>query len=552
MEQSRFLLIFMTSLLSLFLISCEEESLSSIDDLQSDIIAPTIDVIDFSTLIETETEFKFTIKDNSNVSTSILFNGESILESDNKELVVKIDPFEYQIGEGVLEVISVDSEGNEQRKNFKIEIKHLLFKVPFENIRYPNFYDNYILLNNSEGKLLEYKIVEGESDISFYSDGSFLDEEFTATLFLVPKQRTSTVIYRLYSFGNITQGTILKTHNEIEQLENFNVQQDLIANKNVELNFSSEDYIYSGATGYWLNRVSDSTHRLDYSEKIDNTFFYFSTMPIEGRIKDDYKFLIIDDLNKVKYGENDFKKPESFYKVDLPESIRNGTHEGWFSQSIIGYRNESDYEKGIGHGLTSYGSSKNIFQDDFYVPVFDEFVIYEMHLSASDRENYQMSRKQRGLEYKDFPNMDLFSNNDAVFTTGTYNHILFDFGSFGSDLNNQALMQWFFYFEPSDQVEVPYYDFELPEVLNDLLTGDNLTANPRSESNQTSISVKLVHTKEEWNYKKLMFEFSNHYESRGEWFVLEHYLETNGEPDKYPFDKIQEYDLYPRFPDSRF
>ncbi|WP_209405497.1 hypothetical protein [Pseudozobellia sp. WGM2] len=550
MKQSRFVLIFVTLLLSLFLISCEEESLSAFDDLQPDIVAPTIDIIDFSPLIETETEIKFSIKDSSNVSTSILFNGKSILESDNRELVVKIDPFEYQIGEGLLEVISVDAEGNEKRKNFKIEIKHLLFKVPFENIRYPNFHDSYILLNNSEGKLLEYKKVEGESDISFYSDGPFLGEEFTATLFLVPKQKTSTVIYRLYSFGNITHGTILKTKYEIEQLENYNFQEDKIVSKNVELNFSLEAPIYSNATGYYLNRSSDSAYRLDYSENIDDTFFCLSAMPFEGRIKDDYKFLIIDDLNKVNYDENDFKKPESFYKVDLPEIIRNGTHEGWFSQSIIGYRNESDYEERIGHGLTSYGSSINIFQDDFYVPVFDEFDIYEMHLSACDRENYQMSRKQWGLEYKDFPNMDLFSNNDSVFTTGTYNHILFNFSSFGSDF--KSMMQWIFYFEPSDKIEVPYYDFELPEELKDLLADDNLTTNPRSESNQTSISVKLVHTKEEWNYKKLMFEFSNHYESRGEWFVLEHYLETNGESDKYPFDKIQEYDPYRQFPDSRF
>ncbi|KKM87902.1 hypothetical protein LCGC14_1264250, partial [marine sediment metagenome] len=425
--------------------------------------------------------------------------------------------FNYDLGEHKLLIKSIDSSDNEVQIEKTISIKHLLLKVPISNLKYFGYSDNYIVLNDSHGSLIDYQKAEEDTDIVIYGDGSIVDN-FTASLFVNPKDVSPDRLQRMYSFGGIEPGTILQTFQEHLTDGNSPIIYD--SNKQLDLVIDYPNPYGINGTGYSLKRETDTQVQLQYSDYIDDNFFLLSSLPFDPVVKEDYRYTIITDLEKKNYNQEDFLKPNRYYTVDIPESVYSSSYSGFYNYHLNGYRSESDLEDGILHNIIGYGSSVNIFGNSLDLPMIEEFKFYELYFMASDRENYEMSRKQRGMELKEFPDIDLFFNSNTVNTFGTYDYTLFDYGYY--DVENKVFigMQWFFYKEPSQTINIPYYNFEMPDAIRIILEDANVDQILDENRIQNGLSAILVKKEQYKDYRELMFQYANRYDSRGEWYAL--------------------------------
>ena len=505
----------------LLVYSCENDEKSPEIETKDE-EAPLVIVQNLPEIIEVETEIKFQISDDSSiVDTELIVNGQKAATSTTNEISFIINPFDYPTGNLNIEIIAIDGSENETRVNEQIEMKRLLISVPHSNLKDNYYYDNYVMIHSLDGKLIDYQNYTSGQDIIFYGDDEKTKENIIASLFTSPTEKNSNNNFAIQTFDEVPVGTILASQSELQLEDNYEYFPD--RNQNANLSVISDHLASANGYGYQGYITNTTDLPLRYSSDIANDFFLMinvPTNPISANTQEDYSYLIITDLEKTSYEQSDFLTPSSFYEVEIPDEFKTHIADNYHC-TIRGFRNEQDYQNGIYHNMLQIGSAgANIYSDGFYIPIIEEFEIYEKYIRAYIGNYYSVITRQKGLSYKPMPEMNLTYDNQQITTSGNYDHILLRYADYNFEDGLKAL-KWSYYTKPVSNLNIPFYDIEIPTEIQKKIEMQGLRVKPETTGDfGPGINASLIKLGTKRDYTKRMFQQNNHFNDR-EWYELQ-------------------------------
>ena len=492
----QFLIIILTPLIFNACNNENDDEVSVDNPTSMDTDAPIIYIPVVPEIVDKRTDFQVSIIDKSSVSSQILINGEKITESLDKNIEFAIDPFEYKTGEKILEIRSKDANSNESILKVELVIKKLLFKDPD-----PRSFGNdvFLAVNYSNGQLYKSKKIEQDEDGIFYADDDFEWQLFTVTKYSLFKDDDNPIeSILIYSYGEIEPGTQLLTDSQQVGLFNLgNLNRNLT--QSIEINDVENPKINS-FNGVLLDICDFCTPILQFSSEVDFNFFMYS-MADGGNPLNDYRYTVIDNINKTSYSLNDFVQPTNFLEIQLPDKPD-------YFLSLEGYKNEAEYDLNKFNSIFNLSSFTQSSGDNVInVPQFNElFDIYILRYFEYLDNKKTFFSYQKKLNEPIVNSLDVEKNEETVVFTGDYDLTRFRFGSQSSIPNSSISLTWDFNYKKSSAKKIPFNDFVIPDDLQLIFNQKGLMTKPGlMNTSNYSLDVEIYKYEEIVEYENLLF-----------------------------------------------
>ncbi len=366
-------------------------------------------------------------------------------------------------------------------------MKKLLFKDPD-----PGYIESkvYLAVNYSNGQLYKSKKIEQEEDGLFYADNDFERQQFTVTKYriVVDDDHPSKGIL-IYSYGDIEPGTQLLTN--AEQVGLFNPGN---LNRN-----QSQLIEISEVENPKINSFDNCSPFLHFSSEVTPNFFMYS-MPEGGNPLNDYRYTIINDINKTSYDQNDFVQPTNFLEIHLPDKPD-------YSILVQGYKSEEEYDLHKFNSIFELKSSTRFSENNIInIPVFNElFDMYVLrYFEYLDNKKTFLSY-QKNLNEPIVNSLNIEKNEETVVYTGAYAFTKFRFNPQSSVSNSNIYFVWDFYYKKSNEKKIPFNDFVIPDDVQIIFDQKGFVTKPGLMNTFYSLEVEIYKYEHTIEYKNLLF-----------------------------------------------
>lgn len=441
---------------SMTFISCESESSEDIPDEIIEQSGPKIEILNLLNLVETVTDVNVKITDTSSVSTTVKIDGVEVHSDSNKEFSFSIDPFEFSSGLKSIEIIAVNASQKESVTNRDVEFKRLLFRDQTFFSK-ENYFQGkrFISIHSLDGNLLYFKEINSVADGTFYAADNLEKQDIIVSRYEFGTKISNFIT--IASYTDIKAGTTVTENQNIDSPDfyvkdsNFSFQVNGIADL-VADNYNSK--IVS------VDPNAPNSYQLIYSKDQSKEFLISTSAMIENPIEN-YKYVIIDDLNKTNYEIEDFKTASQNVLIDIPVDAN-------LRFNLRGYKNEDAFRD---YQFNEIYVSRVAPDKKVAVPVLEEFTVYESLLTYSyDRTDVFLF--QKGIDNAlETPKVEIVQNGIDLEFTDEYDYSNISFG----DANGTDVLIWGFTNEYKQSQTLPFYEFEVPEEINALLAAKSLS-----------------------------------------------------------------------------
>lgn len=503
-------------LFAFILVSCSTEE-NPVEEQQShDSTPPQITVSSIPPTIESISDFQVTISDDSSVKTSIYIDDVLVTEENSKNFSVEIDPFDYSTGSKTLQVISTDSGNNEASVEIGFELKKLLFILPnpiSDNALGRN-HDQFISINLNDGSLYMAKKIESDEDGKFYANDDFERQQFTVSMYSFSNRSTFNEYY-IYSFANIEPGTVVMSASE--RYDYFNLG-NLPSQSSVLLDLSELDNPMMFGYNAQITESGGGLYFLNYSSEASEKFFMYD-FPLFGDVRSDYSYTLVTNLEKTTYSSSDLSTAENFASITIP--VQDD-----FFLAVDGYQTESDYKENKFYRIFSvYKSTASTFPVE--IPVFpDLFDVYNLTYSYTPDNRSSFYAKRKGLEGSLSTNhFKVLRDGPKLNIEGEHDYSVFSFEYASNSSTVYSIFDWTFHFKESQNIKIPFEDFEIPEQILDILQAREILPKPSMvTSPHYTLDFKVYDYQEPVIYENMMFGSSYNQNEGGDVSYLKYNL----------------------------
>lgn len=484
----------------IFLTSCnksEENSVPVIPEEENDFTKPSIKVTnDLEGVIEEVTQITFVITDNSeNVTTTVRIDDTQVFSTKDKEFSIEIDPFDFLNGEHVLNIESLDEANNKGELTESIQLQKLLFVYP--DIQILSFLQSetleyYLLINILDGNLIEYRKIESVVENRFYAPDGFEKQNFTVTLFGMPKNESVLNGYAV-SYSDLSPGSVSLSSGQLEERSIPNIEKDVEFDLsltdiqeiiNIELfgrEYQSGPFYFESDTYSFSVSLSSNTEGpllMYYSENKNDL--------------DDYRYYFLNQYSDTKVSFNDFNSVATTADLSSLSNINN------FGFGLRGYKSEVAYENNEFNEV--YSNSFEGFElDVFQVPQFDVYEIYTQSFSADLNENTKFLSITKGLGPVSVPDWNASLSGNKVLTNGDYDVFQMNANFRLPTTAGTFVFDWYYYEPNNPEFNVPFTNFEIPFEIQEKF--DNI-----------GLNVKDINSAENLRFSMEGFEIPIHME----------------------------------------
>lgn len=481
-------LVFTSILGLLFSCSSKDETIDKVLSPPIDSTSPMISVIGVSNgdVVEQNTTIDFSITDQDSEITSVIYmDNVEILSFAGKQFSLELDPFDYLNGTRTLTIESFDSYGNSSTLTRAFELKKLLFV--HSDTQLPEVLGNpdlevYISINTLEGKLLDYRKIDGNQENRFYAPDAVDRQNIIATMYLTypdfPDRMSSFI-----SFGNLSPGTTTISANEVAlrrpQFQKNNSFQLSMTDALETTNFKMKGQEFSletsgSATGNFLATIN-------FDPDLDDEMFIYSK-PSDANALQDYRYIFIDNFTDGAISFSDFNSSNGSAVLQFPEDLID------YRLTFHGYRNQSDYDE---WKYTELFQELNPTSSTIEVPIFEEFQIYEKVITANLNNNTNYIFRGKGLGETIIPDWVVTVNGDLVQTLGDYDHMQIAATFKGNPVESSVnRLSWTFSQKNTPQLSLPFESFEIPQEVNTRLQSLGILPSDANQMETLSISLQ--------------------------------------------------------------
>lgn len=460
---------FKALLFTLFALNaCTEPELTSDDlpDVSNEVETITqINITPIPQVVEIQTDFNIEIIDDSDVTIKIMLDGVELLSTKDKDFMFTLDPFDHDIGTKNIEIKSINSDGKETAKNYSCELRRLLFRDhKFLNKGNYGRKGKFISLHKKSGELIELQKIENNDDGSFYANNDFKRQDLIVTRYEIHSDITN--FSQIISYDDVKIGTIITIdpNNDVPGFvpltEQFLFETDdvsgLVANNyNSKINYSDSENPTS------FDITHSATEPKDY---------FVGTSPLIENPIENFRYLIIDDLNKKLYSTEDFRNPLRIENLQIP--INDS-----FRLNVYGFKDEAGFSN---YEYKEVYVSRVLNENKVAFPIIEEFGVYQAKLAYSYEATDVYIHQKDITVPMESPPFEVFQDGAKVNFTGNIDYVSFDY----VDTNGGNILIWDFISPQKTMAEIPFYDFEIPSEIEELLNAKSLSldiANPRGE-----------------------------------------------------------------------
>lgn len=450
---------FVTILLCITLSGCSKgssEDMEKDDSIDMETEGPEINILNKPGVVEVVTDIDISITDETNTATRVLINGTEVIKSSEKEFKFTVDPFDYSIGNALVKIISINDLDQENVHDFTIEIKRLLFSDKSFYYKKNNTQgQRFISLHSSAGELIELRKIDEPQDGNFYAPEDFNKQNLIVTRYEIPGQIAN--LSSVQSYMDVAIGTVVT-------LDQTPIDPEFLP-KTGQLNFKADDMDDLVATNYNSSLFKDNTdnstsYQLIYSREFNEKFF-ISTSPEIIDPLENYKYFFISDISKSAYSQADLKSPIQISTVDLPVDSD-------FRLNLYGFEDEQAFRDQRFHEIYVSRSSSSAKAE---VPVIEEFDVYQARLAYSyDRTDVLIN--QKGIESPIVPiAVDMIQSGRNIEFIDNYDYLGFRL----TNVSQPNSVIWSFISKYKSEMEVPFYDFEIPQEIALILAANSLS-----------------------------------------------------------------------------
>ncbi len=433
---------------------------------ETDTTAPLISITGIDEAIEVLTSIDILISDNSsNVSTKIFIDDVEVFSSQERQFSYEIDPFDFQIGDRVLKVVSEDNSENETTEMVSFTLNKLLFGLSdLQGRPLDGTIDYYLTLNTMAGSLITSQKIESDEELLFYADDGFERQDIIATLFLIFSNPNTFPRSFVISYGDVPAGT--RTLNNTELMASRN-QRFLTNNFQMEMTDAASDtnFFMNGKDYELISGFSFAEGNFNesgrYNPNNPSSAFIYSSSENTNNIES-YKYLFFNDLNEnTTISFNDFQSIQQTDEIIVPDEVTD------FTFQLRAFEDTNAFNSGEFNTVLRFSGNKEDINGVINIPMFDEFALYQQEYNANLTENIGWVSFLSGLSTPQIPNWSAELQNREVITSGNYD-FLQTIATFTS-LNPDNTITWFFNSERKESFIMPFETFELPDEISTFL-----------------------------------------------------------------------------------
>lgn len=478
-------------IICLVLTACTKESAAEIEEVGSEKTeqkGPEITILNTPDVIEVVTDLNIKVTDDHTVTTKIIINGVEAISSTQKEFKLTIDPFDYNIGVAQVRINSINDLKEENNKDLSIEIKRLLFSdKSFYYKKNDTQGQRFISIHTTTGSLIELQKIDDPLDGDFYATENFEKQNLIVTRYEIPGIFSN--LSGVQSYMDVPIGIVVNADQTPFYPDFFP--------KNGQLTFETEGVNNLVANNYnsgiFSNDPNNSeSYQLIYSQDYDESFF-ISTAPDIGNPIENYAYLIVNDLTKSMYSSQDLKSPSRIGVIDIPVDSD-------FRLNLYGFDDESAFNnQKFNEVYVSRVSSSGKVE----VPIIEEFDVYQARLTYSyNRTNVWVNQKNLDQPIEPLK-VDVVQNGRSIEFIDDYDYLSFGF----TNTNQSKTVVWGFISKYKKDMAIPFYEFEIPQVIAILLNTESLSLDISEASSQSFLNCTLYEGHDNiYNSEQLLIE----------------------------------------------
>lgn len=486
--------------------SCSDQTSENI--LEEPIASkPKITISKDLTSVEVLTDFTITIESEFVAQTSLFIDDIELRSSSDETIEYSIDPFPFDIGIHNLKIISTDTQDEKSSYNISFEIKRLLFKdETFYTKENPLQGLKYISIHTSAGALLEIREIEGPEDGIFYAENNFQKQDLIITRYEFPTLFLG--FYGISSYLDVKVGTIITL--------NQNLESPYFFPKTALLNFNADISPELVANNYNSTIVSknNTNYGLLYSENLSKNFL-ITTSPEALENIGDYRYLIVDDVTKNEYALSDFQLPADIIELGIPMDSN-------FRLNLYGFINQDDF---IDNKFYEVYVSRNSSNKMVQVPILDEYSLYQVRLTYSLDNTDVYINHDSVYSPIESPDVEILQQQDLITITGEYEYLGLELTISTLDLANT--LNWVFISSQKENITIPYVNFEIPEIISQILLDVGIKVNLNDSSNQKTFLSCNLYNNYDYNYQKDQLRIKPNYSINRNGFSVTRRLDLN-------------------------
>lgn len=363
------------------------------DPVVEDETAPTITTTGFTDIIETYAEISISIVDDSAVETKVMYNGEELASSSEKQFDVSINPYVIPVGATDFLVVSTDAKGNETSENFSVEIKHLLMTYGYSAKESESSFDRWLFFNGLDGK--ELSVIEpiaGENKI--YTDEVILEDRVLYSLvsydIWTPSETSSyeNLFITTYKVQLGKSRAALNWEDYVGPAHTVEVTLNDVPFVNFSPDYMAWGFGYSTSSfdGDELHTKLTINHDANRPIYIRTNRYGGSTPKFDGK-KENYKHIVFtpeEGETSLTFEANELIPAENNLKLDIPQ------HDpGTLFFARDGYESVEDLENYKGSSIYDKDSDNTSDMADYLdLPLFSMFNVYRNQLTYRKDDAY--------------------------------------------------------------------------------------------------------------------------------------------------------------------
>lgn len=479
---------------------------------QEDITPPTISITGLEeSTIEVLSLLELEITDESEeITTTISVNGEEAFSSSLKSFSFELDPFDFPIGETIIEVTSTDNAGNQNSISQTVTLARLVASIAADSFSPEGNQLLYYSVNTLDGALVQTVQVENPFEtIRLYAGNAFERQEFVITSYKVLTESFGF----LSSIANIEPGTDLVS---LQEAAGIPTENDIVEPTNpreitVDITDFPDDELCNFLDGrgsdYSASFAENSTNGTPSQVMIttrgananpDDVFLYNTGFDCNNNafsVVDEYRYLFFEDFVDSSASFSDFTIPD-FRTANLPNGVTG------FNFVLLGYANQASFEANELRFLYQNNilNQQNLNIQAIEIPIIPEYPIVVNSAIVFLTDGRSVTSTSIGENTAiNIPNWQALRNGDSVEVTGDFDAFNFSLSVSGA---NNSFINWLYYNERREVVPIPFDSFEIPQEFLDTPIGSDL--NFSSLNSNSSLSITLRGSSENPDYEQFI------------------------------------------------
>ena len=374
------------------------------------------------------------------------------------EISYDFDPILFELGEGEIKFIAIDSLGNETTATYNISLQKLIFtlNIPEGYLSYNIPASHYVMASNLDGSIIDIEQLTHDSRlIKLHAVENFtIGQEFTITF---ASLGSNGAVSYLYSISNVNLDNLktLVLETPIRYTGDGGTYYPINGKpQDLQLFFFGRDYYFSSnEAGDPLITNFTSSNIIDpqgpaYMYGFNPTTNFYNYLLIERPIASDFEINYSDFVQ-----DNLINKQISMTPSEYMTETKN--------LSIYGFFNQTDEVNDTYHQLWSYGYGANASIGYNYI-LNTQFYSHAFSFIAGNYQAKGLGIPQDNISIPDWTvNFSLTNNEVQISTTGTEHSIGEIYMEGGYDIG--APYQWNLFFDSSITTTISLPN--IPELL---------------------------------------------------------------------------------------